>query len=295
MNSVLKVLFVMVLAAAAPASPAGLTVKLAAVADDFERQAPSAVSEERLLQRSYRLPHTGFAVGKAAAAEGAAYMVHEIICDYGFGTLKGSRDGNLLEMREIVAMDGRPSQTPASARKALLAGIAAGEERIRKKLLSEFTGLGLVDVASDYGTILLMFTTRGQPALEISPVGDALVGTEPASVFDWRQREGGALEYRGRKVSVRPMHGRIWIAEDGAPLRITATFEHEEPKHTLRDDAAVEYVRTVFGTAMPASVVHRHSVDNQVLTENLYCYGPFHRFQADTTIHFADGPAREPK
>ena len=82
------------------------------------------------------------------------------------------------------------------------------------------------------------------------------------------------------------MHGQVRIAADGTPLRITASFDHAEPHHQLRDDATVEYVRTTFGPPMPITVVHRHLVDGVVLTENLYTYSPFRVFGSESTIRF---------
>ncbi len=154
---------------------------------------------------------------------------------------------------------------------------------MRRQILAEFTRLGLVDVATDYGLVLLAFTSRGLPLLEIKPAGEAFVGTEEAVKLDWAQRTGGALEFRGRKVARRPLAGSIWIRKsDGMPLRIFAWFEHEEPKHTLRDEASVDYVVSAMGFPVPATVVHRHYVDGQGLTENLYTYEPFRLFTTDT-------------
>ena len=42
------------------------------------------------------------------------------------------------------------------------------------------------------------------------------------------------------------------------------------------------------GFLTPASVVHRHLIDGQLLTENLYRYEPFKLFSADTDIKFTE-------
>jgi hypothetical protein len=269
------------------ATPAVALPTLARQAEEFEAKARMSVATEHLLQRSYRTPHLGFAIGAAAADPVRSYyIVHEIVSEYTFAALKGDTAGKLLEVREIVERDGLPAQTPAAARKALETNVKAGEQQLRKKILKEFTDLGLVDVATDYASILLAFTGKGQADLDIAPADGEWIGTDPATVFQWQQRSGGALEFRGRKQVVRAMHGRIWLASDGVPLRITATFEHDEPRHHLRDDATVEYVRTAFGPPMPVSVVHRHFVDGTVLTENLYTYSPFRLFGSQSTIRF---------
>jgi hypothetical protein len=44
----------------------------------------------------------------------------------------------------------------------------------------------------------------------------------------------------------------------------------------------------------PASVVHRHSVDKQLMTENLYRYAPFKMFSAEADIKFTEAPEPPP-
>lgn len=266
-------------------------------AELFQQKASLAVSEETLLQRSYTLPpHAHLAIGPAAGPLFARFFVHEIVSEYSIGSLRGDKSGALLEIREIVAEDGHPSQTPQAARKALGRNISSGEEQIRKKILSEFTDLGLVDVATDYGLMLLAFTKSGVARMEITPAGSAWIGTEEAVGVAWRQTDGGVLEFRGRKVARLPMHGLIWVRQsDGTPLRISASTEHDEPKHVLRDDSAVDYVLARFGCVMPASVVHRHFVDDQLLTENLYTYAPFQLFTTDTNIRYAEPSSPQKK
>lgn len=259
-------------------------------ADLFQQKARFLLTEETLLQRSYTLPpHAHFAIGAAAETLISRFFAHEIVSQYVIGSLRSDKSGNLLEIREILSQDGQPTQTPAAARKALEADISAGEAQIRKKILKEFTDLGLVDVATDYGLILLAFTKSAAADMRFTPAGSAWIGTDETVAFDWRQVSGGALEFRGRKVTRRAMHGRIWVRlSDGAPLRIASSLEHEEAKHKLRDDATVDYVLARFGCVTPASVVHRHFVDDKILTENLYRYAPFRVFTTDTTIRYTD-------
>jgi hypothetical protein len=58
----------------------------------------------------------------------------------------------------------------------------------------------------------------------------------------------------------------------------------------VRDDATVDYLPAALGFLTPASVVHRHFVDGEALTENLYSYGPFRLFGAESTIQFTGAP-----
>ena len=271
-------------------SPTDLIAAITRNAEEFQQIARRAISDETLLQRCYMLPsHPHFAVGAAAEPVFATYVVNEIASQYAIGSLRGDKSGSLLEIREIVAKNGKPVQTPDAARKALARDISEGSARIRKQILREFTDLGLVDVATDYGLMLLAFTKAGLAEIQLKPAESSYIGAEEVVAFEWRQTAGGLLEFRGRTMARRPMHGRIWVRRsDGVPLRISASTEHAEEKHTLRDDATIDYVLSSFGCVTPASVVHRHYVDDMMLTENLYTYGPFRLFSTETTIRFGD-------
>jgi hypothetical protein len=50
----------------------------------------------------------------------------------------------------------------------------------------------------------------------------------------------------------------------------------------------VDFVLARSGCVTPASVAHRHFVDDKILTENLYTYSPFRLFATDTTIRYED-------
>jgi hypothetical protein len=265
-------------------------------AEEFQQKAPLAVTREMLRQRSFRRPvQPAFAIGIHAVPQPPRYITEEIVSDYTVGHLKGAPATDLVEFRELISRNGAPIQTPEAARRAITEDIRSGEDRVRKHMLAEFTRLGLVDVATDYGLILLAFTTRGQQELKISPAGDGFVGAEEAFQFEWAQTSGGALEFRGRKVARRLMTGSIWLRKsDGMPLRVSATFEHQEPNHLLRDDATVEYAATRLGFPAPVTVAHRHYVDGVVLTENLYTYEPFRFLTSDSTIRYTGTPDPPP-
>ena len=280
---------ILLLAHAAPAAPPDpLLARTARAADEFQRNAARLVSTELLHQTSFARPPHGFlSIGAAALDVQPRFFRHDIVSEYTIGHLKGGGQTSMLEFRELVSMDRNSIRTPAAARRALSEDVKTGEEQIRKRILAEFTKLGLVDVATDYGTILLAFTTAAQADLTLTHAGDAFVGAEDAYRIDWVQNTGGALEFRGKRINRRPLHGSLWIRKsDGLPLRISASFEHEEPQHTLRDDATIDYAVSALDFPTPLTVTHRHFVDGQALTENLYRYEPFHLFTTDTTIHY---------
>jgi hypothetical protein len=265
--------------------------KVAAHAEQFARKSGGVWTVETLVQRAYNLPpHRHFAIGAAAEPLYARYLVHEVVSEYSIGPLKtGKGDSHtVVEYREIVSFDGKPVQQPAISHNALARSVNAGELRARKRMLEELTKLGLIDVATDYGLLLLAFTTEAQKGIEWSEAGAAFVGVDEALVFEWRQTSGGALSFLDGKTAVHPMGGRIWIRRsDGAPLRVRASFSHVARGRTIRDDASVDYIfSNALGCVAPASVVHRHAVNDVVLTENLYTYEPFHLFTTDTKIEF---------
>jgi hypothetical protein len=270
------------------AYPADWLARVAAHADRFAERAPHVFSQETLVQRSFQLPpHRHLAIGAAAEPVAARYLLHELISEYTVGPIKGSGSGNLYEFREILVADGTLVQAREAARKELF-GPKHGEDQIRKKALTQFLKFGLVDVAIDYGLILMAFTKRGQETIQVEEAGAELVGTDEAIVFRWRQTSGGALEFQGRKTARRALTGSIWIRKtDAVPLRISAQFEHRESNRVIHDDASVEYEASpTLGCVTPVSVVHRHLIDGVMLTENLFTYDKFHVFTTDSRIEF---------
>jgi hypothetical protein len=260
----------------------------------FREKASSATAVETLRQRSLVVPpHSRVAIGAAAADPlRPRYFAHEIVSEYSVAFLKGSSPLQLVEFRELVSKDGAPVATREKARHTLAQDVQAGEDHIRRRILQELTALGLVDVATDYGLILLAFTREAVGELEITPAGQGFVGAEESSCFHWRQTAGGALEFRGRKTAHLPMQGDLWIRRsDGVPLRISCWIEHPEGKRVLRDEGVVDYVPSGLGFLAPVTAAHRHFVDGQPLTENVYSYEAFHLFTTDTKIHYTGAPS----
>jgi hypothetical protein len=160
-------------------------------------------------------------------------------------------------------------------------------------MLEDFAKHGLVDIATDYGLILLIFTNRGQQQLRISGAGQEYIGAEPTWRFSWQQTADspGALEFTGREVARRRMSGNLWVRKtDGVPLRVEASTAHLVRSTAMLDDAIVDYAMSAHGFLTPVSVLHRHSVAGQPVTENLYRYEPFKLFQADAEIKFTEVP-----
>ena len=302
MSPVPTALLSMFLATQAPAPPLTLPEILARVAEEadvLEQNAPKALTQETLEQRTMILPPRSLLrVGKAATvAPKPRLVVREIVSEYSVGTLKESNSPDLLEFRQVVSVDGRRVQSAEHARHALSLGIQSPDDRVRKRMLEDFAKHGLVDIATDYGLILLAFTKRGLENMQVKPAGEARVGAEDALVLSWQQTSttGGELEFFGNQSVRRPLQGMLYVRKsDGLPLRVQAWAEHPDAKRTIRDEAAVDYALSTHGFLMPASVVHRHLVDGELKTENLYRYEPFKLFSADAEIKFTEVPETPP-
>jgi hypothetical protein len=276
-----------------------LLARVAEEAEVLQQNAPKVLTVETLEQRAM-LPPSRFRprLGKAALEPVPLRLrVREITSEYSVGTLKESESHNLLEFRQVISVDGKKIQSAEAARHALSLGVHSQDDRARKRMLEDFAKHGLVDVATDYGLILLAFSKRGMQQMQIKPEGEARLGADAAIIFGWKQTSSdqGALVFAGRQALREALEGRLWLrASDGLPLRIEAWSERAGQTRKIRDEATVDYVLSVHGFLTPASVVHRHLVDGQLMTENLYRYEPFKLFTADTEIQFTNLPDPPP-
>ncbi len=264
-------------------------------ADALERNITRAISQESLEQRAL-LPPSRFKprIGKdTTAAPQPRLRVRKIVSEYSVGTLQETGSADLHEFRQVISVDGRAVQSVESARHALSLGVQSRDDRVRKRMLEDFAKHGLVDVATDYGLILLEFTPRGMANLTFAPLAEERIGADAAQVFAWRQKTtaGGELEFHGRQVVRQALEGRLWVRKaDGLPLRVDAWAQYTDGQHRIRDEATVDYVQSVHGFMTPVSVFHRHLVDGQPITENLYRYQPFRLFSSDAEIKFTEVP-----
>jgi hypothetical protein len=273
-----------------------LLARVAEEADAMAQNISKTLTTETLEQRSVRPPERFKPRGGLANPPALRTAVREVVSEYTVGTLAESQD--LHEFRQVISVDGRPVESEENARRALSLGMQSQSDRVRKRLLEQFAQYGLVDIATDYGLILLEFLRRGWENLQFGPATEARVGTDTALVLAWKQLStaGGELEFHGRRAVRQPLEGRLWIRKsDELPLRVEAWAELEDAGHKVRDQASVEYVMSAHGFLTPASVAHRHLVDGKVMTENLYSYQPFKMFSAEAEIKFSEAPAPPPE
>jgi hypothetical protein len=267
--------------------------RVAEEAEVFQQNAPKSLTQETLEQRTRMAPSRFHPrIGKAATEIAQPRLVvREIVSEYSVGALQESVDHNLSEFRQVVTVDGRKVQSLETARHALSLGIRSPDDRARKRMLEDFAKHGLVDIATDYGIILLAFSKRGQEKMEFALAAEEQVGADTCWALAWRQTTpaAGMLEFLGNQASRRALEGRLLVRKsDDLPLRIQAWSEHPQNGHVIRDEATVDYIASAHGFLTPASVVHRHVIDGQLITENLYRYQPFKMFGADTEIKFTE-------
>lgn len=302
MHRPLLALIPLALAPYASAQPSmqQLLSRVAEEAEVFRENAPKALSQETLEQRAV-MAASRFHVRAGAAAlappPAPRVQVRQLVSEYSVGVLKDSVSGDLVEFRQVISVDGHPVQSAESARHALSLGIQSPDDRLRKRMIEEFAKHGLVDIATDYGIILLAFGKRGQEHMTMSLGGETRIGADTARGILWQQTSdaGAELEFRGRMAARRPMRGILWVREpDGLPLRVEAMAESTDRLHTFRDEATVDYILSTHGFLTPASVRHRHLVDGKLMTENLYRYDPFKLFAADAEIKFTELPDSTP-
>ncbi len=273
-----------------------LLARVAEEAEVLQQNAPKSLTEETLQQRAL-LPPSRFRprIGSAATEPAKPrFQLREIVSEYSVGPLQNSESRNLVEYRVVTSVDGRRIQSQESARHALSLGVQSNDDRVRKRMLEDFARHGLVDIATDYGMILLAFSKRGQAGMRIAPTGENRIGPNDAVLLAWEQTSAaaGELEFRGKRVARRPLQGILWVRKsDGLPLRVETWVEYVAPsKHKIRDEATVDYILSTHGFLTPASVRHRHLIDSQIVTENLYRYEPFKFFTADADVKFTEVP-----
>jgi hypothetical protein len=285
--------------AQAQMTPAQAMARVGEEAAVFQENLPKTIAQETLTQQALLPPSRLITFGSRGnvVAPKLRTISHEVVSEYSVGHLKNSESQNLFEFRQVVSVDGRAVRSVESARRELTVGMRSQDDSVRKRMLQDYAKFGLVDVATDYGLILLAFTKRGLETMQVRPAGESRIGVEAVLALAWKQisSDAGELEFRGRQAVRQAMEGTLWVrASDGLPLRVQAWAEYEQAKRKIRDEASVEYSMSSHGFLTPASVVHRHKVDGQTITENLYRYEAFRLFSSDSELKFTEAPDLPP-
>lgn len=264
--------------------------RLSEEADAFARTARQVTAQEVLTQRALLTgPRLRLRAGEAAVADrGPHWQIHEIISEYGFSAFR-DRPGAIHEFRQVVFADGREVAAPEQARANLAKGIASADDGLKQQMLRDFQSYGLLGGAYDFGQLILLFTRSALGNYQFTPRGEAWVGADRALVCDYRQGGGdqALTVFEGNKKVRVPLAGTIWFrCGDWLPLRIALVTERIEKKFVLRDEATVDYTSGRSGGVVPASVLHRQFVNDEIVVQDHFAYSSFRRFSVDSTIQF---------
>lgn len=242
----------------------------------MQRLAPEYVARETLDQRAIRgAGRRRLRFGASARRVDPEWQDRTLISEFSFINL----DGSLRELRQVLTVDGKAVPQDPTALKKLAAQLTAHGDEAQRLRLEEFHRLGLEGAASDFGQILLLFSADSVQGYEFHPAEQKMMGADRVRVFRYQQVDGRAAltVYDGKSESRQTIDGEIWAREpDYLPLRITMNASTGEGPHSVREEAAVDYLQQN-GVLLPVSIVHREWKSGEVTGENRFRYTPFRK------------------
>ncbi len=257
-----------------PATLPQILERLSQEAEAFRRIAPLSISEETLEQRA-RPPEPG-----------AEFQVREVVSEYGFSSLLSAPNA-IHEIRKVISVDGKQVVTLEKARQALTLGLKSSDDKLKKRLLEDFERHGLRGAATDFGQIILLFSSRHLKDYEFQVRGERQIGAERLIVLTYAQKAGdsGVTVFLGNAAKREPLHGEISVRKkDLVPLRITMNASQTVRDLPLREESTVDYKYDPSGTVLPVSVVHREYVKDELQSENTFSYAPFRKLALGTAL-----------
>jgi hypothetical protein len=275
-----------------------LVASLSHQADAFRKVAPDVVGQETLFQRALKPPKGGFHIRVGAGGQKSPQPVWQerrILSQYSFAAF-GGEGGALHELRRVTAVDGRTVQDPKKAQQELVAIVTAPDDKRKKELLEQFEKYGLVGAVTDFGQLLLLFTSSDVLHYEFTYRRLENQGNAHLLVFGYQQVDGpegltvitpqsGARQ--GESGQTVRIGGEVWVQEKTfVPVRITLATSQGEGQGLVREEASVDYSMSLFGALLPFWTEHRELRGGRVVVENKFSYADFHKFGADTQINF---------
>ncbi|MCU1337069.1 MAG: hypothetical protein JWO19_2650 [Bryobacterales bacterium] len=267
-----------------------LVASLSREADAFRKLAPNVVGQETLFQRAVKPPKGGFRIRVGASAQNPQQPVWQerhILSEYSFASFAGE-GGAMHELRRVTSVDGRTVQDSKKAQQELAAIVTAADDKRKKELLEQFEKYGLVGAVTDFGQLLLLFTSGDVLHYEftyrrVENQGNAhllvfgyqqIDGPEGLTVIDARQGEAA------RKLRIA---GEVWVRENNfVPVRVTLATSQDD----IREEASVDYTMSPYGALLPFWTEHRELRAGKVVAENKFSYADFRKFDAASEIKF---------
>jgi hypothetical protein len=272
-----------------------LVARLSQEADAFRKLAPNVVGQETLFQRAVKPSKGGLHIRVGAGAQKTAEPVWQekrLLSEYSFASFSGE-GGAIHELRRITAVDGRKLQDSRKAQEELAAVVTAADDKRKKELLVQFEKYGLVGAVTDFGQLILLFTSSDVVHYEFTYRRTENRGNAHLLVFGYQQIDGpeGLTLIDGRQSgaarNVR-IGGEVSVQENNfLPVRITlAAGAGDGVDAEIREEASVDYAMSPFGALLPFWTEHRERRGGKVVAENQFSYAEFRKFDAASDIKF---------
>jgi hypothetical protein len=244
-------------------------------ASRFWQAASGYFCRETLHQKALTMPKRKLRIGhKATELVKPEFKDREIISYYALGSFRTTPEA-LHEFRQVFLVDGKPLMPEAKALQKFRAILSSRDDRARTELQQDFDQANLAVAATDFGQLLLLFTKANLGKYIFERDISTLIGADRAMVIKFRQSTGQEalrIGEPGKQVK-QPLSGKLWVREsDNQPLRITLTATRQLESVEIRDEANVDYAPTAMGAVLPASVVYRRYIDNELRVENVSQY-----------------------
>jgi hypothetical protein len=267
-----------------------LIARLSQEADAFRKLAPNVVGQETLFQRAVKPPKGGFRIRVGASAQNPPQPVWQerrILSEYSFASFAGE-GGAMHELRRVTSVDGRTLQDAKKAQQELGAIVTAADDKRKKELLEQFEEYGLVGAVTDFGQLLLLFTSGDVLHYEFTYRRVENQGNAHLLVFGYQQIDGPegltVIDARREEPAQKlRIGGEVWVRENNfVPVRITLATAQDG----VREEASVDYAMSAYGALLPFWTEHRELRGGQVVVENKFSYADFHKFDASSEIKF---------
>ena len=270
-----------------------LIASLSQQADAFRKLAPNVVGQETLFQRAMKPPKGGFRIRVGANAQKApepVWQERRIVSEYSFAAFSGE-GGAIHELRRVTSVDGRALQDSNKAQQELAAIVTAPDDKRKKELLEQFEKYGLLGAVTDFGQLILLFTSGDILHYEFTYRRVENQGSAHLLVFGYQQIDGKegltVIDPRnGQTARNVRIAGEVWVRETNfIPARITLATE-QDSGGLVREEASVDYVMSPYGALLPFWTGHRELRGGKVVAENQFSYTDFRKFAASSDIKF---------
>jgi hypothetical protein len=234
--------------------------------------APGFIARETLNQKALARKVSHFQVGSISPGE-TRYQTREIVSFYGLGAFKGSPEA-LREFRETFSLDGAAVEDENKARTHFVELLTHGDNSAKQEAVDKFEKRCVAGSATDFGQLILLFTKLNVNKYAYDFGGDTRLGVDSAWIIQFKQQKGKEslhISDAGKKIDEK-LQGEIWVRQgDYLPLRVVLNSTRKNHKNEVRDEAKVDYT-VVSGALLPAAIVYRRFLNDELVLESIYRY-----------------------